>query len=244
MCSLLPSSCHGADRERGECSGVSASDHWTAQAVPTDPLPWGRCPSNRDTHPSSRESEGHVVHVHRDKTCGIYWSFLCCTVPMRCNQTKTVLPAVACSLVPREIVYITYIQCHVFDDPVDRVLEYRRLHFLQFCFQISKFLLFVKTIYADLPKTMTTLLEPGEGGAVEEASKTASVSETHTRVFIWPCLLLSSFLPSHLSLKTCTIVMRINQCVCVCVCVCVYCCRILFQGRPHHSKYWQSYPSL
>ena len=47
---------------------------------------------------------------------------------MRWNQTKTVLPAVTRSLVPRdysesEIVYITYIQCHVFDDPVDRVLD-------------------------------------------------------------------------------------------------------------------------
>ena len=41
--------------------------------------------------------------------------------------------------------------------------------------QISRFLDFVKTIYADLSKTMATLLEPdGEGGA-EDASKTPPV---------------------------------------------------------------------
>ena len=76
-----------------------------------------------------------------------------------------------------------------------RTVEYKETSFLQFCFQISKFLLFVKTIYADLPKTMTTLLEPGEGGAVEEASKTASVRETHTCLFDLACFfLLPSFL--------------------------------------------------
>jgi hypothetical protein len=43
--------------------------------------------------------------------------------------------------------------------------------------EISRFLHFVKTIYADLPKTMVTLLEPnGDGGASEDSGKATPVS--------------------------------------------------------------------
>ena len=43
--------------------------------------------------------------------------------------------------------------------------------------QISRFLHFVKTIYADLPKTMATLLEPnGDSGASDDSGKATSVS--------------------------------------------------------------------